>query len=391
MRYPGPMWRVVGIVYAGVLALLLVWAPDVSRPREAALAARITAVAQGVPDASGRTWPLFVHDEGERWYQPLAVYPAALLLRLGMPERYALRLPNLVAAGAVVVCVYGLAFASWRSRRTAATAAALTATTPAVLVFGRSAGADLMLPALVTAWLLALQSWRAWRGSSLAALGGLTLGLSAWTQPAGVLTVPIAFALGYVLIAPEPRSRRVLAIAAVAALVPFVIDALWLLRHPDAYIDTLGRWAIHPAHVRNPWAGLLAATKWDVLARRTSDFWSYVSPTFLFGSGAVFSPALAIPVALGICVGDAPPSRAAATNRSDGMAAILTLGFLAAPLAAVLLDAPRDAGLVLAMVPFGTLLAARGIVWLEARRRLRVVGWGLLALAILEGASMLVS
>ena len=102
-----------------------------------------------------------------------------------------------------------------------------------------------MLPALVTAWLLALQSWRAWRGSSLAALGGLTLGLSAWTQPAGVLTVPIAFALGYVLIAPEPRSRRVLAIAAVAALVPFVIDALWLLRHPDAYIDTLGRWAIH--------------------------------------------------------------------------------------------------------------------------------------------------
>ena len=37
-----------------------------------------------------------------------------------------------------------------------------------------------------------------------------------------------------------------LAIAAVAALVPFVIDALWLLRHPDAYIDTLGRWAIHP-------------------------------------------------------------------------------------------------------------------------------------------------
>ena len=73
------------------------------------------------------------------------------------------------------------------------------------------------------------------------------------------------------------------------------------------------------------------------------------------------------------------------------MAAILTLGFLAAPLAAVLLDAPRDAGLVLAMVPFGTLLAARGIVWLEARRRLRVVGWGLLALAILEGASMLAS
>ena len=63
MRYPGPMWRVVGIVYAGVLALLLVWAPDVSRPREAALTAHITAVAQGVPDASGRTWPLFVHDE----------------------------------------------------------------------------------------------------------------------------------------------------------------------------------------------------------------------------------------------------------------------------------------------------------------------------------------
>ena len=390
MRYPGPIWQ-VGIVCAGVLVVLLVWAPDVSPPRDAALATRIAAVAQSVPDASGRTWPLLVHDDGERWYQPLAVYPSALLLRLGIPARYALRLPNIVAAAAVVVGVYGLAFASWRSRRTAAIAAVLAATTPAVLVFGRSAGADLMLPALVTAWLLALQSWRARRDSSLAVLGGLALGLSAWTQPAGVLTVPIAFAVGAALIAPEPRSRRVLSIAAVAALVPLAIDALWLLRHPDAYLDTIGRWAIHPAHVRNPGAGLLAATRWDVLGRRTGDYWSYTSPTFLFGSGVVFGLALAIPVALGIWVGDARPSPAAATNRSDGIAAILTLGFLTAPLAAVLLDVSRDAGLVLAIVPFGALLAARGIAWLEARRRLRLVGWGLLVLATLEGASMLVS
>ena len=70
---------------------------------------------------------------------------------------------------------------------------------------------------------------------------------------------------------------------------PFVIVSASGLRHPDAYIDTFGRWAIHPAHVRNPWAGLLAATKWDVMARRTSDFWTYVSPTFLFDGQSLFN------------------------------------------------------------------------------------------------------
>ncbi len=61
----------------------------------------------------------------------------------------------------------------------------------------------------------------------------------------------------------------------------------------------------------------------------------------------------------------------------------LTAGLLAAPLVAVLLDLPRDAGLVVMMAPLGALIAASGAVWLLDRPRLRVGSLSLLALAAL--------
>jgi len=51
---------------------------------------------------------------------------------------------------------------------------------------------------------------------------------------------------------------------------------------------------------------------------------------------------------------------------------LLVVSFFVAPLGAVLLDVPRDAGLALVMAPAGALVGASGVVWLLDRARGRV-------------------
>ena len=74
----GSMWLPPAIS-AVALVVLIATMPAEWSDREMPIVSRSAAMAEGVPDASGRTRPFLVHDAGERWLPPLSVYPAAWL------------------------------------------------------------------------------------------------------------------------------------------------------------------------------------------------------------------------------------------------------------------------------------------------------------------------
>jgi len=362
-------WGSLAALLAAAVVLLALTPPPGNA--DASVIDRTSAVAHGDPDASGRTAPLLIHHDGELWLQPLAVYPSALLLRSGMPAAAALRLPAMLAALASIALTCVLALIVFRDLRLAVVAGSLMLAAPALLVAGRSPGADLLMVPFVLFWCVVVlwyvEQPRPW----LPAVGGFVLGASLWTQPAGVLAVPVFFAIGCALLISARRDVRACVAAGIGVAVPLLTFALWFWRHPDSYLDTFGRWAIHPAHIRNPWVGLIAFTKWDVVARRVAAYWSYLNPTFLFGGHDLFAVAMAVLIPYGLWVG-VTGARARAWAMAVG-------GFFAAPLAAVLLDEPRNSHLALLFVPFGALLGARGMDVLLTRGLTgRVVGFAVL-------------
>jgi 4-amino-4-deoxy-L-arabinose transferase-like glycosyltransferase len=336
--------------------LTLAIAPTVFPERDANMTRNAQALADGTPDASGRSTPLLVHDAGEHWYQPLAVYPAALLMRIGVPPRIALRLPAMLAAAISALLTYLLALSVCQPPRIAAIALLLLVTAPAWAVYGAAGGADFLMVAAILGWLVSIVTLRDRMTAGPAVFVGVLLGLGAWTQPAGVLAVLLFFLVGVLLMTDRQRTPRVMIGAAAGAAVPVIVCALWLATHPDAYGDTFGRWVIHAAHIRRPWDGLIAVTRWDVMARRAGDYWAYLNPTFLFGGHALFGIGMSVLVAAGLW-----------TSLDSGRWA-LALGFLATPLVAALLDMPRDASLVIMMAPLGAILAAIGVEWMQRQR-----------------------
>ena len=364
-------WMIIGL-FVMKLAVVTASLPD----RDPPLAARALALAGGRVDASGRAAPLLVHDGGERWYQPLAVYPAALLIRVGVPARTAMRLPAMLAAGISALLTYMLGVRLLRRSRMGGIALLFLVASPAWVGFGATSGADFVMVATILGWLVSVLGWRDRPSLMTAAVSGLLLGLSAWTQPAGVLAVPLFFAVGWLLMTDRQRRLPVVAAAAFGAAIPVIVCGGWLAMHPDAYADTFGRWAIHAAHVRRPWQGVIAVTKWDVMARRAAEYWAYVSPTYLFDGQSLFSVGMLGFVAAGLWAALDAGNRAVA----------LAVGFLAVPLAAVLLDSPRDASLVLMMAPLGALVGALGVECVLERRGGRPVAFVLMAIVIASGA-----
>jgi 4-amino-4-deoxy-L-arabinose transferase-like glycosyltransferase len=360
----------VGVAGAVAVLVIVTTGPVAD---DGALVQRIDAVA-----SSTSSYSLFVHHEGETWFQPLAIYPSVLLMKAGVPRVGALAMPGAIAALLTLVLTSELAARASLSRTHAVLAAVFLLLTPGFVALARSPGADLLLVVMVLAWCVAVVEHAARPRRWLPIAGGAALAMSAYTQPAGVWTAPIFFALGAVLWRRAHAGWRAIGLAAVAILVTWLPIVIWLLRHPDFYQDTFGRWAIHAAHVRNPLDGLVAFSRWHVAARRVNAYWDYVSPTFLFASGQLFALWAAVVVPLGLWA-------AARQPRSDARALVIA-AVAAAPVAAVLLDVDRSAALVPTLIPFAAVLAATAVASLGEMPRFArfAAAVATTALAVLE-------
>lgn len=145
------------------------------------------------------------------------------------------------------------------------------------------------------------------------------------------------------------------------ALIP---AAAWLLFHPEAYPDTLGRWALHAAHLRNPMDGLRAVLNWGSLTNRTSVYWELLNPAFLFfpadvstlslthGSGPFpFSILLLLPFGAHRIMRHAAPATRV----------LLLLGLLVAPFAAATFGEDHAIDRALPLAPLMAIVAAFGV------------------------------
>ena len=133
-------------------------------------------------------------------------------------------------------------------------AALLLLSNPAYVTSARTGALDgvWVIPPLLLS-LLAVRSF-AETGSrwSLAAAAAALVGC-AYAQPSGPF---LGVIVGTTAVTGLGRARLFsvrdtwpAAIAAAAVALPM---AVWFVIHPASYVDTLGRWFLHPAYIRNP-------------------------------------------------------------------------------------------------------------------------------------------
>jgi 4-amino-4-deoxy-L-arabinose transferase-like glycosyltransferase len=346
------------VVAAACVALLVISfaRPSIERADEQRL-------REVISEPASEATTLFVHAGGEVWYQPLSVYPSRWLLDAGLAPDVALRVPAMVAGMLTIVLTYMLAVRVSGEAAIGAMSALLLVAMPGFRVSSQAPGAPLLMAPLVLTWLVTVLEYlerpRAW----LPFAGGAALGACVYTQPAGVLAVPVFFVLGAVVWLRDRRARTALGFSLIGIAAVVLPAAGWMALHREAYPDTFGRWAIHAAHIRSPWDGIVAFTRWSVVARRVEAYWHYFNPTFLFGSDVLGLPLLVL-VPIGVWM--------LAEGVSRDARAILLGAALMSPLAAVLLDVPRAPALAVMLFAVCAVCAALAVPVIAATPRWRI-------------------
>ena len=369
-------------VVIAVIAVLAAFRPALpaADPGQHTIPGIATRLASGGTDASGRSWPLLVHAGGERWQQPVPVHATAALVRAGLGADTAVHLLAGLAGSLSAWMIYVLGLRLFGTPAPALAGALLFAVSPGYLALAGAGDMAVLLVPGVLGWAIAVLSYLVRPKTAVLALGAAALAIGVYAQPAGVLLAPVYLSVGLILVWRLGVERRAYAWIAAGSLAPLVPLALWYAWYPGTWTDTMGRWAVHLAHIRDPWQGLVAFTRWDVAGRRAGDYWHYFSPDFLFVSGSVFAVAVGVLLVAGLAGG-------LLARRADATA-LLMASFLVAPASAVLLDEPRSIALAVALLPFGALLAALGAerLWRSDSVILRSGAAVLLGLAVLQGA-----
>jgi len=320
-------------------------------------------------DADGRFMPLFVHVGGDTWLPGAQVFAAATIDRSGSSSPPPIRWIVVFTGALDVMMMFALAMRICASAPLGCVAALLLLFTPAHAQFSRLAIQDGVWPLpLLMAWLLGLvifvdRSARSRR--SALAVGVMALAFIAYIEPSGPLTALVFLVLTIaVLRAAGDWRAQDLKPACIAFVMTIVPLALWFVTHRTAYPDTLGRWAVHLAHLRNPLEGVRAATSAMTVATVSGVYWDFLSPTNLFidGNAAGWCGVFTIPVAVLLLAGVWTIARDY-TNADERrpIDILLVAGFLCAPLVAATFKEPRVTQRALTIVPFGVLLAARGL------------------------------
>ncbi len=357
----GGLALVAFLVYAPYLASV----PGSMHPDELALARQAYSIAQTGRDLDGRLLPLYIHREAELWFPPLPVYAAAAVIKILPSSPVAVRWASVVSGVAGVVLVYFLARRFFPSDRGSIRPVAILLFAPVYYMLTRVALDAIHATPFVIASIICVLSFLDTKRQRSLAAAGVLLGIGFYSQTAAPIMM-VSY-LGLCLVALWVAKQRALGTWAwligsfAAALIP---AAVWLLFHPEAYPDTLGRWAIHAAHLRNPVDGLRALVNWGSLTNRASVYWELLNPAFLFfpadvttltlthGSGPVpFTILLLLPFG----------ARQILRQSTPATSVLLLVGLLVAPFAAATFGEDHTLDRALPMVAFMAIVAAFGV------------------------------
>jgi 4-amino-4-deoxy-L-arabinose transferase-like glycosyltransferase len=349
------------------------------QPDELQLQSQAAALAAGrARDDAGRFLPVFIRATGDVWLPPMPVYASVLLTTLSPVFPADVRWAAVLLSGLNVALLFVLADQVLHRKPLAFAAAVLLLLTPAHFTYGRIATRDgiWQLP-FILVWLIGLTAFLKNPGRSsrwTLALGAAALAGSAYSQPSAALMVPAFAAISIVALwrtGTWQRTDVAIAGAAFAAvLVPLV---LWFAVYPSTYMDTFGRWLLHPAHLRSPIAWASATSNWLTLTVWSDVFWKFFAPSLLFfnpgapGFCGVFLLPVAVLIAVGVREILRGPPEAGAGAAPVNVRGVILIGFLIGPLAVATFKEPPAIERALVMVPFGVLLAALGADALWAR------------------------
>jgi 4-amino-4-deoxy-L-arabinose transferase-like glycosyltransferase len=330
-------------------------------------------------DLAGNRWPLFFHmtdplnpvSDSDIWWQPALFYLVAGVFRFVPPAAWSLRLPTTILAIVNVILIYLVARKLFLNGWYAVVAAGVLSLTPAHYFFARRALDYFCQLPIALAWLLCLSLYGESSPSWLPAATGLLLGLGLLTHISSWIVMPGYVAATCLVFRRLNAPRRAYGLLLAGFVVPLVVIVPALLANPSLPAEMFSHYKVQ--------------TDWRIV-ERTNIYWGYLSPSYLFFSGAsnpmfstrrggVLAVAAAVLLPLGIW--------SVLQRRGDPRRDVLVFGFFFAPLPVVLampqdpkFYTPRD----LLVVPFAALLCTIGFERLFERggRTARLFGVALL-------------
>ncbi len=337
-------------------------------------------------DEAGRFLPVFVEAGPALWLPPVSPYATWAMTTVKRIDQAGRR--SAAVFGAVgVALTYAFALTLFGRRALAWIAGVLLLTNPAYVASARSGAVDgvwIIPPLLIS--LIAAVGFAETRSRLSLAIAAAALTACVYAQPSGAclaLIIGVLLAAGFVHARLFTQRDAVTAAGAAAlAAAPIV---LWFIIHPTSYVDTLGRWFLHPAYIRRPWSLAIRMMNWFSLADWSSTYWTFFDPTRLLyrdgapgSAGTFLLPTGVLLVAAGHELVRPRQPRA----RSESVFLwIVALGFAASPLVPASFGEPDAIQKALSLPLFGTILCAVGIRALWTIRPM----WGRVAVGLVLG------
>jgi hypothetical protein len=364
------------IALALAAAALLLHTGGLEAPQLAPREMELSACAEGPVTGRRDRLPIFIKCTEDVSLPPVPVYTSVAMRGVWPIPPQRIRLGPAIVGALDVVLIFVLALRLFASPAIATLTALVLLATPGHVTFSRVASEDgiWVLP-FVLVWLIAIAAMTEdaapVRRRRAAVAGLIAAGLALYAQPSGAMLAVgmLALTLWIGLRSGMPRADLIPAFAGfVSTLIP---AAVWMVLHPSGYNDTLGRWLLHPAHIRRPADWFAAVTNWQSLTSISNVFWDFLSPTHLFindrapALAAVFLLPAIVPITLGA---RASLSRAGPQGRR-GVLLIACAGSILTALIVAAFKEPRALHRGLAIVVFGALLAGAGAASLLERHK----------------------
>jgi len=392
----------IGSVTTAVIICLLVvssallyahrleFAPPHLEIDEVLIAVDAHAIATTGRDLRGELLPLYSQTAEHSWYQPFVIYLTALVLKIAPLSEWVIRLPTVCIAIVNIVLMYLVARHLYGGDLPGIVAATMLALSPAHFIHTRYA-MDYIYPVpFILAWLLCLVLYNERRRPWLFVAGMTALGIGFYSYISSIVMMPLYFLFTCVAVWHLPQRWRLLAVAGAGFGLPLLILIAWLFTHPTAFVDTAARYDLYDTKNLNALQGLRAFLSYPNLDRLSGLYWSFFNPSFLFFSGdrqMMFSTrsigVFTLPIALLLPIG---MYHVLSARRNAG-ALIVLIGFVTAPLAALLGGEGGVINRAIELLPFTVLLATFGVeflwsAWIGGRPRAFLVPAGAAALAL---------
>ena len=345
---------------------------------EAIIALQAHSLATSGRDIEGRALPLyfFMPQLGDRaWYQPAIIYLGALVLQVLPASEAAFRVPTALVATLDALLMFFVARRLFKSERWAWVAAMLLAATPTHFLLGRVAFDFLFPLPFILGWLWALLVYLDTRQTRPLFLATSILGLGFYSYISSMLMMPIYYVMTLsVLAASQALSRRSFAVATAGLAWPLLLLVPWLIREPSFIEDVMHRYSM---------TGTPTRFHFSAIVDRVTLYWTFLNPAFLFLFGGfthltastrlfgVFLLPFIILIPAGLVQ--------MVTRVRTPMSALLFMGFILAPVAAVLtVQEPYASSRQVSIIVFGVLIAIYGLQriwsWRPAPARALTIG-----------------